>query len=114
MTIKSIASFLGAAQRVVDSGSLVTLVAIPKESALDDGAVPDFNDDTNRKNSRTYDDVVERVCDEAGLIINELDIDIDLKTRERYLRSTVPVGSTTLNGIINPALANREYSDESV
>jgi hypothetical protein len=63
-------------QRVASRGFLVTPIATPAESALDnEPAVSDFEEDANRTDSITHDDVDERVHNEASLITNELQID---------------------------------------
>ena len=115
-------------QRVAGRGSLVTPVATPAESALDDEPAVSDSEDTNRTDSITHDDVDEIVHDEANLTTNELtdinDLLVDLgiqwpqlnspKTKETSLRSTVPVGSTIVDGTVGPFIANNEHLDKSL
>ena len=50
---------------------MITPVATPAESALDDElAAPDSKEDANRTNLITYDNVDERFYNEAGLVTN--------------------------------------------
>jgi hypothetical protein len=59
-------SFLEAVQRVAGHGSLLTPVATPAESTLDDEpAVSDSKEDANQTDSITHDDMDERVHDKG-------------------------------------------------
>jgi hypothetical protein len=52
--------------------------ATPAESALNDElAAPNSSSDADRTNLITCDDADERFCNEASLITNELDINVD-------------------------------------
>lgn len=104
-------------QRVASRGSLVTPVATPAESALDDGpAASDSKEIANQTDSITHDEVDERVHDVASPVTGKLtdigdlvlSLEIQLpnspKTEEAPQRLTVPVGSTLVDGTIDPLI----------
>ena len=118
-------------QRVTSRESLATPAATPAEHALDDEPTGSNSKQVaNQIGSITHDDDgVEKAYNETDVIVNGLhpdigDLSLDLgtqrppldspRTKETSQRSTVPVGSTIVDGAGGPFIANNKHVDESL
>jgi hypothetical protein len=95
---------------------LITPVATPAATALDDGpAVSDSKEDANLTDSITRDDVDERAqdyTDRDNLPRIQLPQLNSSKTNETSQRLTVPIDSTVVDGTAGPFFANNEHLDK--